>query len=423
MLIFGGAPNRIGLRFDSIVLAGAILLAAAVWHGALAAFQKLPFWFRLFAVLVMVLPLVQLIPLPPSVWRSFPGRETATAILDLVGAGQRYRPLSLDPMATLAAWLSLVPAFALFLASITLGDRERRYLGVIVVSVALLAIVIGVFQFGSRGALFNFYDSSHRQYLLGFFANRNHQALFLCMSAIWFSYLLETDRRLASRAPLIVTLLLILVGGAILATFSRTGVALFMVVTAVLVYRILARQRKRKVLGLGLLVGATLIALTFMSSNNIVANFFERYDTVETDARWNFWVVSWQIIKDNFPIGSGLGTFVPIYAAYEPLVFVDPRYVNHVHNDYLELLLEAGVAAGVLLLFALVLFVLAVSRLRPWSGERPAGLLLLVPLLVATHSIVDYPMRTVAIFCVLALVLAEVMAHWCTVKDTQSGLG
>lgn len=421
-LTLGGASNRVGLRFDLIVFSGAILLGFAVWAGALSAFQKLPFWFRLFVALVMALPLIQLIPLPPSIWRSFPGRETSTGIFDLVGAGQAFHPLSLDPLATLVAWLSLMPAFAIFLAAITLEEQERRYLAMTVVGVGALSIAIGLFQFGSRGAIFNFYDSTHRLFLLGFFANRNHQALFLCLTAVWFAFLLQTNRRTTAHVGLALILMLLLVGGGILATFSRSGAALFVLLAAVLGYRAFGSSKRGKLIALALGIGVLVAAGFLAAFNDIVANFSERYDSVGDDARWNFWVVSWHILSDNFPIGSGIGTFVPIYASYEPLPIVDVRYVNHAHNDYLELLLETGIAGAIMLVLALALFARGVARLRPWNREFPSGILLLVPMLVAFHSVVDYPLRTIAITSVVALAVAEILAGWRSAKDGKRTL-
>ena len=49
------------------------------------------------------------------------------------------------------------------------------------------------------------------------------------------------------------------------------------------------------------------------------------------------------------PIGSGLGTFVPVYAMFEKPEDASPTYVNHAHNDILEVWLETGVLGLVLM--------------------------------------------------------------------------
>lgn len=411
-LVFGGAPNELGLRFDLIVVCAAILLGIALWSGGLSAFVKLPFWFRLWLVLLLALPLLQLIPLPPAIWQSFPGRGIATGIISLVGAGDEYKPVSLDPLATLVAWLSIVPSFAVFLAAITLGERERRYLVELLIGIALLAVAIGLFQFGSRGTIFNFYDSSHRQFLLGFFANRNHQALFLGMVAVWIAYRLETSSIDRRRMMLILFFAIMLLFGAALATFSRAGLTLFGVIAVFLGYRHLSRRRFRPAVSLALAGGAILVLAALLLSNDVASKMLERYDAVGQDDRWSFWKISWLMLGENFPVGTGLGTFVPLFAANEPLAMVNTKFVNHAHNDYLELVLETGLLGVILLAYSLILFVHAAIRLNPLSRREPMGLLLAIPVVAALHSVVDYPLRTIAIDCTVALAIAEIVVHW-----------
>jgi hypothetical protein len=114
------------------------------------------------------------------------------------------------------------------------------------------------------------------------------------------------------------------------------------------------------------------------------------------------------------PFGSGMGTFVPVYGIFEePQHVLVDTYANHAHNDFLELWLETGIfGVGIFLAFA-VWFVsrsLKIWRAEP-TGVRRIDVLLaraatVVIVLVAAHSVADYPLRTAAIMAVFAFACA-----------------
>ena len=60
-----------------------------------------------FAAALLVLPALQLVPLPPGLWRSLPGREMEAAALALVDAEDRWMPGSVSPPRTLVALLAV----------------------------------------------------------------------------------------------------------------------------------------------------------------------------------------------------------------------------------------------------------------------------------------------------------------------------
>jgi hypothetical protein len=127
------------------------------------------------------------------------------------------------------------------------------------------------------------------------------------------------------------------------------------------------------------------------------------------DSRFQFVRYTMAAASSYLPFGSGMGTFVPVYAMFEksPNVFV--QYINHAHNDFAELTLESGVIGPTLVLVFAVWFALR-SRTIWTVGPAGAGdfdrLLMraatLVIVLLAAHSLVDYPLRTAAMTGVLA---------------------
>jgi O-antigen ligase len=117
--------------------------------------------------------------------------------------------------------------------------------------------------------------------------------------------------------------------------------------------------------------------------------------------------------KAYTPFGSGVGTFVPVYAMFEKPENVSDTYVNHAHNDLLELWLEAG-AFGLALLGAFVIW-LARRSIQIWRTPPPGASYLdwsmargatLIPTLLLIHSVFDYPLRTGALMGVMAFACA-----------------
>ncbi|OYU74186.1 MAG: hypothetical protein CFE32_18580, partial [Alphaproteobacteria bacterium PA3] len=106
---------------------------------------------------------------------------------------------------------------------------------------------------------------------------------------------------------------------------------------------------------------------------------------------------------DFFPIGSGLGTFEEVYRRYETQSDVTSKFMNHAHNDYLEIALELGAPGLVLIALFLGWWLLCFRRLLggPFTPYAWAGWLSVGGIL--THSGWDYPLRTAALASVFAL--------------------
>ena len=117
-----------------------------------------------------------------------------------------------------------------------------------------------------------------------------------------------------------------------------------------------------------------------------------------------------RMIGDFFPMGAGGGTFPFVYYRYEPVEMLGRAYVNHVHNDYLEMVFEYGVPGVLIAAFAIIL--LAKAAWSAWrdgtEGEAMmasrAATVGLGVLLVG--SAVDYPLRVPSLACVAVLFAA-----------------
>ena len=361
--------------------------------------------------LILLLPLLQLIPLPPELWRRIPGRDAATQ-LDQVMGWRMWRPWTLDVEGTIRAFLELLPPAAVFVGCVFLTLPERIRLLGIVVAFALLGSVLGIAQLVSGGSLTPF-ASAHTGYPVGLFVNRNHNAALLLMAIPLVAALAAIQ--LVNRKPRIpVTFAavsaFIVFSIVVLGTTSRGGLLLLPLALASGLLLLVRRQPT----GHGawpavLTLGAVALVLVF---NGGVTRTLTRFSSLQDD-RLNYWHDIGWALKHYGLAGTGFGTFVPIYQSAESLESVVPQYINHAHNDYLELLLEGGVPAACLLLCFLVVMALLLLRSSK-SGrapERPlinlgaaAGILVLM-----LFSLVDFPLRMPALSAPFALLCATLL--------------
>jgi O-antigen ligase len=105
------------------------------------------------------------------------------------------------------------------------------------------------------------------------------------------------------------------------------------------------------------------------------------------------------------PLGSGLGSFQQLYQLREPPETIGHAVVNHAHNDWLEVALELGlpgVALAAAFLIWLALSIRRAASLRDSEYNLTRAALIALVLLI-THSIWDYPLRTVAMSAIFGL--------------------
>ena len=158
-----------------------------------------------------------------------------------------------------------------------------------------------------------------------------------------------------------------------------------------------------------LLVGAAiLIGLVVASVVLGRAESFERLGSasISGDAREDLSGVVSMMAATFAPVGSGFGTFDPVFRIAEPDAMLQFRYYNLAHNDFLQVVLEGGVLGALLLVVGIGWW--AYASVRAWIAGR--GLAVLgswMLLLVFAASFVDYPARTPII-----MALGAIAAVW-----------
>ena len=358
---------------------------------------------------LFALPLFHLVPLPPALWTALPGREEVRSGLELLGSPLPWLPLSMDPPASFGFFLALLPPAA----AILLVGRSRSVPAVLpavaVLALALVSLLLGIMQVsqGSQSPLY-FHAITNRDSAVGFFANSNHFATLLLLTLPLSAALLAglPGRHPVGRHRLSVFAIhLLVVAVAILLTRSVAGLLMLMPVAAASAALLRGGASPRR---LSLAVVALLApALAFYAFSG--AGFHTSLGNDPLD-RLGMARTTLAATADTFPVGGGVGAFPAVYKLHEDLSTVERPYVNHAHDDWLEWLLEAGLAGVILAVLLLVWAGRATVAAWLASEAWPRAASIIV-WLVMVHSLVDYPVRTPAIALILAWAAALLALH------------
>jgi hypothetical protein len=404
-LVFGGATRQ-GLISEAIPELMSLPLLALALPRAIPFLKGFPSALAL-VVGVIALPCLQLIPLPPQLWNALPGRDFVVEILSAAQAPISWRPISLIPSETWRALLSLLPAAAIFLATLSLGRDARRRLLLVALAIGVASALLGMLQVLSGGPYF--FTVTNPGTAVGFFANHNHlAALGYVLLPLGAAALAETQ----TRSPAFLAAILCVVAPSLLfgllLTLSRSAILLGGLSAAatlmfILTPEITALGRRRSLA----FIAAFALALLPIA---IGLGFFPRFATHDLagDLRWTIAANTWAGLKSYFPVGAGLGTFPSAYPLHERAADLVADLVNRAHNDGLETLFEGG--AGSLLLLLGFIAWLGASTFRAFVREdavkgRQARAGVIAMLLLLIHSLWDYPLRTIALetlFCFCA---------------------
>jgi O-antigen ligase len=383
-----------------------------------------------FITLCCLLPLLQVLPLPQGWWTMLPGREPVRAAFGHLAAPvPDWLPLSISPHTTWQSLLALLPPLAVFFCVIQLSGAQRRRVSVALLAMALINVFLGLVQLmQGPGSILRFFEITNDLEAVGFFANRNHfSALLYCAIILAAAWALELTRSFEALPPerrfepgsILPLMAIFTLAVALMAaqSMTRSRAGLILTIIAVIGAFALAlperRRGKRSGMSARILVG-TIALSTFMAVQLSLYRILERFASDPmADPRVVIARNTIAAAKSYMPFGSGIGTFVPVYAMFEkPADVLSGVYVNRAHNDFLEVWLETGVIGPAL--FAVFLMWLLVRAVKVWRPARSgraidhalarAGVLV-IALLIA-HSVSDYPLRTGGLMAVFAFAAA-----------------
>jgi O-antigen ligase len=427
--------HSLASRFAFLVICVAIVVSAlaygTVHYWALALFNigaltVLLLWvldaWRLgtFRVSRNLLQLPLLGALGLGLFQLLPLRETTAGGASIAGVANS---LSLDPYSTRLVLVQLATLLIYFAATLVFVDTPHR-LRLLVRTIMVFGFLLAIF------GLTQSFTSPTKVYWIrelpqstafGPFINRHHFAGYMELTialplGLLFAGAVEKERRI------IYFFIAGLMGVALVMTASRGGIIslvaeIMFLVVATAIWRKPEEGRRVKtsrVKGAAIRIGmasALLVGLflgvIYFGGEFSINRFIDSVNTDDpTTGRAHFWSVTLDIIKAHPYVGTGLGAFGVIYTRY------DSRNglfrLEQAHNDYLQVLSDAGVVGAVLgISFVLLLFYKALSRAKSKDDFRRGVALAALSgcFAVLVHSFFDFTLHTTAnalLFLVMA---------------------
>ncbi len=361
----------------------------------------------------LCLVMVQTIPLPFEVWQAFPGRQLVGRSFAFFSTDKPYFPVSLSAASTWSAAAALLPGIAGYTAALTFKKPEFQKIAMVFVGCAILGVIVSVLQrLQGPQSFWYFYGNLGNNNTTGTFANRNFFGTQLFSTIPFIAALAMTAREnfrlrgifIAGFAVVYIAMLVVGLG----TTGSRSAIVFAIVsvfTTLFYVYRANAGPgNPSRMMKSVLAVTALLVILSQVGMVAILR--LAKTDQV-SEYRDAIYVTSLETAKSFFPVGSGFGTFSRVYQMFETPDNILDRFVNHAHNDWLEIVVEGGLPALILLFLFVAVFVSAIVMASRASFAVPAHAYFRAAVLAATlqllHSVFDFPLRTPAMMVYFAV--------------------
>ena len=410
-LVLGGSAQ--GIWQNMLLQLGGLGIIA--WAAASTADEPLPKGARTLLLILLAglaVVLLQLVPLPPSLWSSGVRARIADGYA-VLGQPVPWLPISLTPYTTFDSLLAAIPPLAILCAILRLGAFRASWLAAALLAGVMAGVMLGALQVAASGPTspWYLYHETNRGVAVGFFANANHMADLLIVALPFVAALAAAGRsRNIQRYSSLIAILagatvLILVGIILNRSLAGYALALPAIAGSVLILAPASRNLRLPVVivaGLGLLAAVAALASTSIGSSRVGQDA-----SSSVQSREEILKTTGKAIGDTMPLGSGLGSFRQVYRLYESPDKVTPEYVIHAHNDYAELVLELGVLGVVLILGFLAWWMAAVrAGWRTGGGGPFVRAASIGSAAVLLHSLVDFPLRTAAISTTFAMCLA-----------------
>jgi O-antigen ligase len=365
----------------------------------------------LVVALIVLLPLLQLLPLPAAIW-NLPGERVAL-IEDIHAAGvtavdQRW---SLSPGATERNLFFLLPGLAMFFCMLAAGRMVwgRMLWLMIGLSVANLVLAFAQMGAGQQSILNPFPEFAPA--MAGIFANRNHQASMLAIGLMLVAaFLLDAWKQArtngesyAKVGTLVLLALMLILALPLIGSRAGVIVAMIMLMAVLLSSGLPSASTFRRN---HLLQFGSVLAIMVFAVGLYAAFGWMKSDAAIEGSRYTMLIETLRIGTGHAPLGAGIGSFVPAFEQSASDSLLMNAYINNAHNEYAQWWMEAGILGVLVPLLALVVLartLIVLLRQRSSARARKYGMAAMSGIgVIVLHSFVDYPLRTPALMAVFA---------------------
>jgi Lipid A core - O-antigen ligase and related enzymes len=333
------------------------------------------------------------------------------------------RTISYEPFATKSAVVHFIALLIYFSAMLAFIDSARRLRKIVwlVTAFGFLFSFYAILQAVlSPNKIYGIYEPRFAN-PFGSFVNRHNFAAFIEMSiavplGMMFVGAVPRDKRL-----LYVTAIG-LMGIALLLSGSRGGLVAFLAEIFFLIFMTTRAKGFGQVAlktGLAVALFATIVTGSILiggeSSLTRIAETAASEDV--TTNRTHIWNVTMSVIKNNPVFGAGLGAYPQAYTKFDTLNGLER--VEQAHNDYLQILSDAGIIGLVIAgFFAFLLFRTGLKNVKAENIFRRGAATgaLAGCFAIAVHSLFDFVLHTTAVslmfltLCALVVVSGQEFA-------------
>lgn len=386
---------------------------------------------------------VQLVPLPVRAAEWLRPNDPSWNVITSGGQTTNFFSLSVAPYYTRTHLLVLACCVVVYFFARSLGQERgsrRRLMSWLLILGAFEALYGLVQYLSGWQQIFAYVKKYNLEEATGTYINRNHYAGFLEM-VIPFSLALvlyehsklsglglpaASWKGLFARGNLsrigLWLFAVIVMAAALLSSRSRMGIVA--AVSSIAVMSLFSGFQRRSAAWLAALI---MICVTVLVLWIGAGSALGRFGSIgneyvsSNDSRLSLWRDTARLVITHPLIGTGLGSFPVAFTAVQSTFL--GKFVNHAHNDYLELASDLGIPAAILF-FGSVLLLLA--RLAKRTRSSKAGFEKAIALgclgsiaAILLHSLTDFNLYIPANALLFSLILG-LAAAICATEPVRS---
>lgn len=348
------------------------------------------------------------------------------------------RTLTRDPFATRIALVQIIAIAVFFSAALTFVDSEKRIRAITrtIIIFGFLLAVFGLIQKFTSPTKIYWVREPNQAFPFGPFINSGHFGACMEMTlsltlGILFGGGIEKDQRVLYGFMATVMFVAVVMTGSRAAFAISVISVVFLLVTRELLRKASKNSGAKKSerirslavklvasLGIGLITIVTIIVIMFALGGSVAierALYYSEANSPTGGGRLHYWNVALHIFTEHPFIGIGLEGFGVAYSKHDNL---SGEYrIERAHNDYLQVLTDAGIIGALFSAAFIVLLVwYAIKRYKSSHDKFRRGVCLgsLVGCVtVLLHSFVEFPLRTTsnALLFLVLVALATVEVH------------